>query len=155
MVLQYLILSSFSLFQGKKKRNIKSWDQQNYLVIREFCYISDLFIMRFHCTCMMYSYVTTCNIIFEMVIVILIEFHSWIACLHVGLRLPTTHSIQTIQTRKIWEKHFVNMYICWKILKSTATYMWFIKNMLLSVRFNELHSFNHQPLRWSCLCHLF
>ena len=23
----------------KKQRNIKSWDQQNYLVIREFCYI--------------------------------------------------------------------------------------------------------------------
>ena len=28
----------------KKLRNIKSWDQQNYLVI------SDLFITRFHCT---------------------------------------------------------------------------------------------------------
>ena len=23
----------------KKQRNIKSWDQQNYLVIRGFCYI--------------------------------------------------------------------------------------------------------------------
>ena len=34
----------------KKQRNIKSWDQQNYLVIRGFCYISDLFIMRFHCS---------------------------------------------------------------------------------------------------------
>ena len=57
----------------KKLRNIKSWDQQNYLVIRGFCYrhrfhevmaqralmpslrengnvISDLFITRFHCT---------------------------------------------------------------------------------------------------------
>ena len=34
----------------KKQRNIKSWDQQNYLVIRGFCYISDLFITRFHCT---------------------------------------------------------------------------------------------------------
>ena len=33
----------------KKQRNIKSWDQQNYLVIRGFCYISDLFITRFHC----------------------------------------------------------------------------------------------------------
>ena len=27
----------------KKKRNIKSWDQQNYLVIRGLCYISELF----------------------------------------------------------------------------------------------------------------
>ena len=33
----------------KKQRTIKSWDQQNYLVIRGFCYI-DLFITRFHCT---------------------------------------------------------------------------------------------------------
>ena len=32
------------------KKHIKSWDQQNYLVIRGFCYISDLDIMRFHCT---------------------------------------------------------------------------------------------------------
>ena len=36
----YLVISGFSLYQGKKKqRNIKSWDQQNYLVIRGFCYI--------------------------------------------------------------------------------------------------------------------
>ena len=27
----------------KKQRNIKSWDQQNYLVIREFCYIRPLY----------------------------------------------------------------------------------------------------------------
>ena len=33
----------------KKQRNIKSWDPQNYLVIRGFV-ISDLFITRFHCT---------------------------------------------------------------------------------------------------------
>ena len=33
----------------KQQRNIKSWDQQNDLVIRGFCYISDLFITRFHC----------------------------------------------------------------------------------------------------------
>ena len=34
----------FSLYQGTKtKKYIKSWDQQNYLVIRGFCYISDLF----------------------------------------------------------------------------------------------------------------
>ena len=34
----------------KKQRNVKNWDQQNYLVIlRGFCYISDLFITRFHC----------------------------------------------------------------------------------------------------------
>ena len=33
----------------KKQRNIKSWDQQNYLVIKGFV-ISDLFIMRFHCS---------------------------------------------------------------------------------------------------------
>ena len=25
--------------QSKKQRNIKTWDQQNYLLIREFCYI--------------------------------------------------------------------------------------------------------------------
>ena len=33
----------------KKLRNIKSWDQQKYLVIRGYC-ISNLFITRFHCT---------------------------------------------------------------------------------------------------------
>ena len=34
----------------KKRRNIKSWDQQNYLVIKlEGFVISDLFITRFHC----------------------------------------------------------------------------------------------------------
>ena len=27
----------------KKQRNIKSWDQQNYLVIRGFCYIQPLY----------------------------------------------------------------------------------------------------------------
>ena len=32
----------------KKQRNIMTWDQQNYLVIRGFV-ISDLFITRFHC----------------------------------------------------------------------------------------------------------
>ena len=32
----------------KKQRNIKNWDQQNYLVIRGFV-ISDLVITRFHC----------------------------------------------------------------------------------------------------------
>ena len=32
-----------SLYQGKKQRNIKSWDQQNYLVIRGFCYIRPLY----------------------------------------------------------------------------------------------------------------
>ena len=37
------------LYQGshyisvKKQRNIKSWDQQNYLVIRGFCYIQPLY----------------------------------------------------------------------------------------------------------------
>ena len=32
----------------KKQRNINSWDQQNDLIIRGFCYIR-LFITRFHC----------------------------------------------------------------------------------------------------------
>ena len=45
----YLVISGFSLYEGKKQRNIKSWDQQNDLVIRGFV-ISDLFITRFHCT---------------------------------------------------------------------------------------------------------
>ena len=38
----YLVISSFSLYQGKKQRNIKSWDQQIYLVIRVFFVITDL-----------------------------------------------------------------------------------------------------------------
>ena len=29
--------------RAKKQRNIKSWDQQNYLVIRGFCYIRPLY----------------------------------------------------------------------------------------------------------------
>ena len=32
----------------KKQRNIKSWDHQNYLVIRGFCYIRPLYD-EFHC----------------------------------------------------------------------------------------------------------
>ena len=39
----------------KKQRNIKSWDQQNYLVIRGFV-ISDLFITRFHCIVISWLY---------------------------------------------------------------------------------------------------
>ena len=31
------------LYQGKKPKNIMSWDQQNYLVIRGFCYILPLY----------------------------------------------------------------------------------------------------------------
>ena len=35
----YLVISCFSLYQGKTpQRNTKSWDQPNYLVIRGFCY---------------------------------------------------------------------------------------------------------------------
>ena len=44
------LLYQVSHIRVKQRRNIKSWDQQNYLVIRGFCYISDLFITRFHCT---------------------------------------------------------------------------------------------------------
>ena len=33
------VISSFSLYQGKETKIYKSWDQQNYLVIRGFCYI--------------------------------------------------------------------------------------------------------------------
>ena len=40
----------FLISQGKKQRNIKSLNQQYYLVIRGFCYISNLFIARFHCS---------------------------------------------------------------------------------------------------------
>ena len=45
----YLVISGFSLYQVshyirvKKQRNMKSWDQQNYLVIRGFCYIRPLY----------------------------------------------------------------------------------------------------------------
>ena len=49
---------SFSLYQGKKTKKYK--DQQNYLVIRGFCYTFNLFITRFHC---MYSIIFCfCNI---------------------------------------------------------------------------------------------
>ena len=43
-----LLYQASHYIRVQKQRNIKSWDQQNYLVIRGFC-ISDLFIMRFHC----------------------------------------------------------------------------------------------------------
>ena len=36
-----LLYQGFSLYQGKK--TIKSWDQQNYLVITGFCYIRPLY----------------------------------------------------------------------------------------------------------------
>ena len=41
-------LSGFLLYQGKKLRNVKSWDQQDYLVMG-FFFLSDPFITRFHC----------------------------------------------------------------------------------------------------------
>ena len=31
------------IIRGKKQANIKSWDQQNHLVIRGFCYIGALY----------------------------------------------------------------------------------------------------------------
>ena len=37
------LLYQFSHIRVKKQRNIKSWDQQNYLVIRGFCYIRPLY----------------------------------------------------------------------------------------------------------------
>ena len=36
--IRFLVILGF-----KKRRNIKSWDQQNYLVISGLCYISELF----------------------------------------------------------------------------------------------------------------
>ena len=47
-IMRMILLYQVSRFIRVKKKN-KSWDLQNYLVIRGFCYISDLFIMRFHC----------------------------------------------------------------------------------------------------------
>ena len=44
-----LTYTGFSLYQGKKTKKYKELGQQNYLVIRGFCYIFDLFITRFHC----------------------------------------------------------------------------------------------------------
>ena len=37
--------------RAKKLRNIKSWDQQNYLVIRGFCFIRPLYneVPLYHC----------------------------------------------------------------------------------------------------------
>ena len=37
----------------KKLRNIKSWDQENYLVIRGFCYIRPLYneVPLYYCAC--------------------------------------------------------------------------------------------------------
>ena len=37
------LLYQVSPIRVKKQRNIKSWDQQNYLVIRGFCYIRPLY----------------------------------------------------------------------------------------------------------------
>ena len=37
------LLYQVSHIRVKKQRNIKSWDQQNYLVIRGFCYIRPLY----------------------------------------------------------------------------------------------------------------
>ena len=37
------LLYQVSHIRVEKKRNIKSWDQQNYLVIRGFCYIRPLY----------------------------------------------------------------------------------------------------------------
>ena len=37
------LLYQVSHIRVKKQRNIESWDQQNYLVIRGFCYIRPLY----------------------------------------------------------------------------------------------------------------
>ena len=36
-------VSRYVYIRVKTQRNIKSWDQQNYLVIRGFCYIRPLY----------------------------------------------------------------------------------------------------------------
>ena len=38
-----LLFQVSNYIRVKKQRNIKSWDQQNYLVIRGFCYIRPLY----------------------------------------------------------------------------------------------------------------
>ena len=40
------LLYQVSHIRVKKQRNIKSWDHQNYLVIRGFCYIRPLYINK-------------------------------------------------------------------------------------------------------------
>ena len=75
--MEITLLYQISRYQGKKQGNIKSWDHQNDLAIRGFCYIrplynevplyialttyqgnflgpKDLIITRFHCTCILY-----------------------------------------------------------------------------------------------------
>ena len=39
----YLVVSGFSLYQGKKTKKYKELDLQNYLVMRGFCYIRPLY----------------------------------------------------------------------------------------------------------------
>ena len=58
----------------KKQRNIQSWDQQNHLVIRRFCYISDLFITRFHCISFPVS-LLSCEIQVSWIIILCSSLH--------------------------------------------------------------------------------
>ena len=43
ITLLYQVAHYIRPFRVKKQRNIKSWDPQNYLVIRGFCYIRPLY----------------------------------------------------------------------------------------------------------------
>ena len=51
---------------------IKCWDQQNYLDIRGFCYISDLFITRFHCTT---TTTTTTTLLLLLLLLLLLMYY--------------------------------------------------------------------------------
>ena len=53
------------LYQSEKNRNIKSWDQKDYFVVRGFCNIRPL-LTRFHCIsfpCLYYLCTTNCIIL--------------------------------------------------------------------------------------------
>ena len=46
----YLVISGFSLYQGKKQRNIKSWEFSKItLFYKRVLLYGDLFITRIHC----------------------------------------------------------------------------------------------------------
>ena len=42
-IMKITLLYQVSHYQGQKQRNIKSWDQSNYLAIRGFWYIRPLY----------------------------------------------------------------------------------------------------------------
>ena len=119
----------------KKQRNIKSWDQQNYLVIRGFCYIRPrynevpLYMKRYH------NKETPHNRH-------LIVFNLW-PCTFFILKfqtLPKLNSHKSVKNVPIWKLHKKSISVCflmfWPFLH--PQWLWLLHSWLTVFVFHQL-----------------